>query len=43
MLDGKFMIIHLLFGLIKRMLYIKMSYFPPCDHRKNEVALDLLS
>ena len=43
MLDGKVMIIYLIVGLVKkkRYCYIKISYFPPYSHGKNEIEVEL--
>ena len=42
MSNGKVSIIHLIVGLIKKMLLFKMSYFAePYDHSKNEIKVDL--
>ena len=41
MSNGKFMIIHLIVGLIKKVLLYKMSYFPLYGHSKNEIKVNL--
>ena len=42
MLNGKFMIIHLILGLVKSMLLYKLVYFPgPCTRSKNKTNGEL--
>ena len=41
MSNGKVMIIHLIFGLIKKYCYIKMSYFLPYGNSKSKLKVDL--
>ena len=42
MSNGEFMIIHLIVGLIKKILLYKMSYFPePYTRSKNKIKTEL--
>ena len=42
MSNGKVMIIHLIVGLIKKILLYKLSYFPdPYTHSKNEIKVEV--
>ena len=42
MSNGKFMIIHLIVGLIKKILLYKMSFFPePYTRSKNKIKIEL--
>ena len=41
MSNGKVMIIHVIVGVIKKILFIKKSYFPPYTHSKNKIEFAL--
>ena len=42
MSNGKVLIIHLIIGLIKKIPFYKVIYFPePYDHNRNKIKFDL--
>ena len=41
MSNGKVMIIHVIVGVIKKILFIKKSYFPPYTHSKHKIEFAL--